>query len=98
MMSKLCLNEDDIYISYFLSFQILMLTFTNFSIEQHSNCNYDYLQIHDGPTASQHRIGTMLPNGGTINGTSHQLYLWFHSDESVAHNGFRVNWRSVVPG
>ena len=79
-----------------------MLTFTQFNIEQHSNCNFDYLQIHDGPTASQHRIGkycgTTLPNGGTINTTTHEAYLWFHSDDSIARDGFTVTWRSVIPG
>ncbi|XP_071156308.1 cubilin-like isoform X2 [Mytilus edulis] len=81
--------------------KILMLTFTQFNIEQHSNCNFDYLQIHDGPTASQHRIGkycgTTLPNGGTINTTTHEAYLWFHSDDSIARDGFTVTWRSVIP-
>ena len=78
------------------------MTFTQFNVEQHQQCNFDYLQIHDGPSASHHRIGkycgTTLPNGGTINSTTHEMYMWFHSDDSIAHDGFTLTWRSALPG
>ena len=71
-------------------------------MEQHQQCHFDYLQIHDGPSASHHRIGkycgTTLPNGGTVNSTTHKMYLWFHSDDSIAHDGFSLTWRSALPG
>ncbi|PVD35988.1 hypothetical protein C0Q70_02958 [Pomacea canaliculata] len=81
--------------------KILMITFRRFSLEFHPECNFDFLQIHDGPTASAHTIGTYcgnsLPNGGSINSTHNQLYFWFKSDASVASDGFDILWTSADP-
>ncbi|XP_055957051.1 cubilin-like [Patella vulgata] len=81
--------------------KVLTLTFTRFDLEAHQSCSYDYLQIHDGGSASTHMIGkycgTALPNGGSLNSTHNQLYLWFYSDASVAGNGFTVSWTSGDP-
>ncbi|XP_048237900.1 cubilin-like isoform X1 [Haliotis rufescens] len=81
--------------------KILTLTFTSFNLESHSTCNYDYLQIHDGPTASSHMLGkwcgTNPPGGGTLNTTSNQVYLWFYSDASISGDGFAVSWTTNDP-
>ncbi|XP_070174131.1 cubilin-like [Littorina saxatilis] len=81
--------------------KILMVTFPRFSVEAHPQCNFDFLQIHDGPSASSHMIGkycgNQAPNGGTINSTHNQLYFWFKSDASVASSGFTVSWTSADP-
>ncbi|KAL3836256.1 hypothetical protein ACJMK2_021695 [Sinanodonta woodiana] len=82
--------------------KILMINFTRFNIEAHRDCSYDFLQIHDGPTASSYMIGkycgsTPPNNGQPINSTHHQLYLWFKSDATVASDGFQVQWRSALP-
>jgi len=78
-----------------------MLTFTRFNIEMHGSCEFDYLQINDGPSAASHTIGrycgTTLPNGGSINSTNNLLYFWFRSDASVTANGFAVSWTSALP-
>jgi cubilin len=71
-------------------------------MENHTQCNYDFLQIFDGPSASYPKIGKFcgmaLPKGGTINSTTHEMFLSFHSDASVAHDGFTLIWRSALPG
>lgn len=65
------------------------------------NCNFDFLQIHDGPSASSHMIGkycgSRAPNGGSLNTTSFEVYLWFRSDASVSSDGFEVVWSSSLP-
>ncbi|KAJ8337763.1 hypothetical protein SKAU_G00367290 [Synaphobranchus kaupii] len=38
--------------------KIVRITFPHFELESSSNCNYDFLQIHDGESASSHLIGT----------------------------------------
>jgi len=85
-----------------LHLQIIILEFTRFDVEQHSNCGWDFLQIFDGPSASHPNIGkfcgTTLPNGGTIIGTTHEMFLSFHSDGIVAGKGFTLTWRSALPG
>ncbi|XP_061178089.1 cubilin-like [Saccostrea echinata] len=79
--------------------KIISVTFTTFSIEQHPNCDYDYLQIHDGPSATAYKIGTYC--GSTpparVNTTQHQMYIWFYSDQSVSSDGFSLNWISADP-
>ena len=42
--------------------------------------------------------GRDLPNGGKINSTHNQVYMWFHSDHSVNGDGFRLTWTSADPG
>ncbi|KAL5010260.1 hypothetical protein ScPMuIL_012565 [Solemya velum] len=81
--------------------KIIRLHFDRFALEQHTNCNYDYFEIHDGPSASSHMIGkycgNSLPNGGVINSTRHQLYLWFYSDAYGGGEGFALHWTSALP-
>ncbi|CAH1775425.1 unnamed protein product [Owenia fusiformis] len=82
--------------------KIIMVSFNSFNIEYHANCDYDFLQINDGPSASSHPIGkfcgTQSPiNGQGFNSTHNQLYFWFRSDASVASDGFEVSWTSANP-
>lgn len=80
--------------------KIISVTFTSFSVENHPNCDYDYLQVHDGPSATAHKIGTYcgytLPP--PINTTQHKMYIWFYSDQSISSDGFSLNWISADPG
>lgn len=59
-------------------------------------------QIHDGRSSSSFMIGRYcgnnLPRGGNIISTHNQLYLWFRSDNSTAHDGFELSWESIDPG
>lgn len=81
--------------------QILMISFAEFKLEEHHQCIYDFLQIHDGPSAGSHQIGRYCgedaPQGGHFNSTHNQLYFWFRSDSSRAHDGFVINWHSALP-
>ena len=82
---------------------MLIVTFPTFNVEYHENCNYDFVQVNDGPTAASHPIGrycgSSTPNNGQpINTTDNQIYFWFKSDQNVADDGFSVQWRSAMPG
>lgn len=59
-------------------------------------------QIHDGRSSSSYMIGRFcgksLPKNGNIISTHNQLYLWFRSDNSTAHEGFELSWESIDPG
>ncbi|BFZ22426.1 hypothetical protein BsWGS_25465 [Bradybaena similaris] len=78
--------------------KVLTVTFPMFALEAHPECNFDFLQIHDGATDSSRMIGkycgTDSPNGGSINSTRNQLYFWFESDSSEANHGFEAHWTS----
>jgi len=87
--------------SSLLWLQVLILSFTSFKLEQHADCSYDFLQIHDGPSASDHMIGrycgSTLPNNGHINTTQNQVYLWFKSDASNNGDGFSLVYNAAEP-
>uniref|UniRef100_A0A182M8Q1 Cubilin n=1 Tax=Anopheles culicifacies TaxID=139723 RepID=A0A182M8Q1_9DIPT len=84
--------------------QVLDITFTQFNLENpvdSGECKYDWLQIHDGRTSAAQIIGRFcgneLPRGGNFQSTHNMLYLWFRSDNSTAHEGFELQWKSVNP-
>lgn len=83
---------------------MIIATFAAFQLEAHPECNYDFLQIHDGLTASSHMLGKYcggresIPNNGVINSTHNALYLWFKSDDSNTGDGFTIHWTSAQPG
>ncbi|XP_014605735.1 PREDICTED: cubilin-like [Polistes canadensis] len=84
------------------STQVLNVTFTSFNLENSVDCKFDFLQIHDGRNAGSHMIGRFcgntLPNkNGNIISSHNSLYFWFHSDSSVAHDGFVLHWNTIQP-
>jgi hypothetical protein len=88
----------------------LNLTFSHFELEQHhpryTNCSYDYLAISTADGTGGVLTNTSATSGGirycgnnlpTVFSTSASLVrLEFVSDNSVAQNGFRLEW--VVTG
>lgn len=72
---------------------LIKLDFRNvFNIELSPDCEFDYLEVHDG----QHGFATEL---GRFCGTdfppiiySSDRYLWlrFHSDENIEYEGFQA--------
>ncbi|KAJ8276925.1 hypothetical protein GJAV_G00069430 [Gymnothorax javanicus] len=79
--------------------KIIRITFPHFSLESSANCNYDFLQIHDGENAGSHIIGrycgTNVPP--ELFSSHNSLFFWFRSDMSVAGDGFTVAWQSQLP-
>ncbi|XP_041372182.1 cubilin-like [Gigantopelta aegis] len=81
--------------------KIINVRFPTFDIESHIRCNFDFLQINDGPTATSYAIGRYcggnIPPAVGINSTHNQIYLWFFSDTSVSGRGFVAEWTSADP-
>lgn len=80
--------------------QILRITFPFFDLESSTNCNFDFLQIHDGDTASAFIIGTYCGqnNPQELYSSHNSLYFWFRSDHTLNAGGFTVAWQSQDPG
>ncbi|XP_018518176.1 cubilin-like, partial [Lates calcarifer] len=70
--------------------KILRITFPFFHLENSANCNYDFLQIHDGDSASAYMIGKYCGqnNPPELYSSHNSLYFWFRSDHSVNSDGF----------
>uniref|UniRef100_A0A673MIH9 CUB domain-containing protein n=1 Tax=Sinocyclocheilus rhinocerous TaxID=307959 RepID=A0A673MIH9_9TELE len=78
----------------------ISLFFTSFDVENHPSCNYDYLEVRNGSTATSPLLGkhcgSTLPN--PVFPGSNQLFLYFKSDFTIARNGFEITWTSSPQG
>ena len=83
----------------FASDEIVRITFEAFDVEEHDDCIYDYLEIHDGDGTSSPSIGSKLcgtgPLGNTLHSTGNVMTLHFHSDYSGAETGFKALVRVI---
>ncbi|XP_050407117.2 cubilin, partial [Patella vulgata] len=69
-------------------------SFSHFDLEGSATCSYDYLQLFDGNRPTSNSIGrycgNTIPPSISTNGSSLSLNLV--TDQSVAGNGFRLEW------
>ena len=76
------------------------LTFTNFDVEAHSSCSYDYVELRQGSNANSTLInrycGANLPPTTTSFGNS--LYVKFVTDSSTDGTGFRAQYTTATAG
>ncbi|GFG35967.1 hypothetical protein Cfor_02931, partial [Coptotermes formosanus] len=77
--------------------KVLQLNFTKFDVEHSPNCEFDFLQIHDGRSAGAHMLGRYCNSIPNITSTHNKIYLWFRTDHSNARNGFALTWNSTDP-
>ena len=65
-----------------------------YEIENHSSCNYDYIEVRDGPTIESNLIGNTRLCGrnvpAPIQSTGNTMTLIFHTDNSVTKTGFKI--------
>ncbi|XP_066539114.1 cubilin [Hoplias malabaricus] len=79
--------------------KILRITFPFFDLEHSSTCSFDFLQIHDGESASAYMLGKYCGTSAPAElfSSHNSLYFWFRSDHIVSRGGFTVSWTSQVP-
>lgn len=74
----------------------IKVDFTEFELEDFTNCGYDYLRIFNGPNILSGAIGTYCgvnsPGSITSSHSSGALTFKFHSDEGVSALG----WKAIV--
>ena len=70
--------------------QVMVLDFTSWDLESHSNCNYDYLRIYDGANTAAPLIGKFCKNspGESVMASGQSLHFVFHSDGSETESGW----------
>lgn len=70
------------------------VAFESFSVENHSNCNYDWLKIFDGSNTSSSLLGTYCGTNspGVVSSTGETLTFQWHSDGSVRKAG----WKALI--
>ncbi|MBU0763442.1 MAG: hypothetical protein KJ607_01265, partial [Bacteroidetes bacterium] len=78
----------------------VILDFVSFDIEAGSGavCDYDYLEIFDGPSVSSTNLGKFCNttgSPGTITSSGNALTLSFHSDGATVNNGYMAIWTCI---
>lgn len=77
------------------------LSFPTFDVEDGPgiSCDYDYLEIYDGPSIFAPLIGRYcndnLPSDLTSSGPA--ITILFHSDGGVEEAGFKIDWECNLP-
>ncbi|XP_070175366.1 fibrillin-3-like [Littorina saxatilis] len=84
---------DCVYIIKVPSGHNISLTFTAFHVEQ----GYDFVEINDGGIVGSLSLGHFdeMPTPHTLNASSNQMWIYFHTDTSVTKTGFSADYTSV---
>ena len=77
---------------------LVQLSFTALELEDHSTCNYDFVEVQNGfgnisPLIGKY-CGSTQPPSLTTDGRS--IYVKFKSDSSVTFKGFSATFNAVV--
>ncbi len=76
------------------------LSFSVFNIEagSGSTCDYDWIEIYDGPNTSSPLIGrycNTTGSPGNITTSGGDVTIVMHSDQSVVYDGFEMTWQCI---
>ncbi|XP_053384013.1 cubilin-like isoform X1 [Mercenaria mercenaria] len=78
--------------------RVIQLKFQMFDLQAHSTCNYDYLDIYDGPSLASPLIGRYCGDAipsEQIRSTSNTMTINFITDSSVTRAGFRAAYNTT---
>ncbi|XP_060104406.1 cubilin [Heteronotia binoei] len=85
-------NTDCFWLIQVESGHHVLLNFTDFELESHRSCSYDYVAVFDGSNNGapllQKVCGGQRPS--PIASTLNTMFVRFRSDNSVHHRGFRA--------
>ncbi|GFT29649.1 dorsal-ventral patterning tolloid-like protein 1, partial [Nephila pilipes] len=78
----------------------ISLNITNFQLEEHQNCRYDYLEIRNGEYETSPLVGKYCGTNILPRITSHSnvLRLEFKTDNSMSGQGFEIYFDSSATG
>ncbi len=78
----------------------ILIYFTTFDLEDHSQCSFDSVNIFDGQNSNasllSKRCGSSLPQ--PVNSSGRYIYMQFTSDGSVTKKGFVAHYRTLSSG
>uniref|UniRef100_A0A672RHK4 CUB domain-containing protein n=1 Tax=Sinocyclocheilus grahami TaxID=75366 RepID=A0A672RHK4_SINGR len=72
----------------------IILTFTYFEMEEHSQCTWDSVTVFNGASPGSPVIGQYCGHNspGTIQSGSNKLVVLFLDDHTVSRGGFTATW------
>ncbi|CAG5115142.1 unnamed protein product, partial [Candidula unifasciata] len=90
---KITVKKEFIVVLEFESFQV-GLQFYLSNLQNHINCEYDYVAVYDGPTEASPLLGKYCGDRKpeTIKSCDNTLYVKFVSDQSGQKAGFSATF------
>uniref|UniRef100_A0A671NKD0 CUB domain-containing protein n=1 Tax=Sinocyclocheilus anshuiensis TaxID=1608454 RepID=A0A671NKD0_9TELE len=78
----------------------IILTFTYFEMEEHSQCTWDSVTVFNGASPGSPVIGQYCGHNspGTIQSGSNKLVVLFLADHTVSRGGFTATWSTDSSG
>jgi cubilin len=76
-----------------------MVNFTDFDVEPHRNCTYDYVAVYDGPNTTYPQLGqycgSNIPQDNPFKATSNEVTVRLVTDGSLSGRGFAASYSAV---
>ena len=71
-----------------------MLSWTSFALEVQSSCDYDYVEVFDGPDSSSTSLGRYCGHSlpPSVKPSSNEIIIRKVSDFSITDDGFMFNY------
>lgn len=72
----------------------IKLAFTDFDVEMHQDCAYDFISLHDGENSEARLLGKYCGSKPphTITSSSNTAFMMFKTDTSVQRKGFKAHY------
>jgi len=80
--------------------QRIQLTFTDFDLEDHAQCSWDYVEVKDGNVPTDTPLGKFCGKARTnvVESTGNYLYVKMKTDNVNGGAGFRATVSSIRNG
>ncbi|XP_069468211.1 deleted in malignant brain tumors 1 protein-like [Ambystoma mexicanum] len=76
----------------------IQLNLPRLQLETGNNCNYDYIEVYDGPLYTSPLLGRFCRNPPyTFTSSSNSMTVLLSTDVSVTASGFRAYYSSIAP-
>ena len=74
----------------------IKIVFMSFSVEYHSTCGYDYVEVRNGGTSDSQLVGKYcgVNHPEPFTSSSYQLYIKLSTDHLVTYPGFVVSYQT----
>ncbi|MBI4645611.1 MAG: PKD domain-containing protein, partial [Bacteroidia bacterium] len=93
-------NENATFTICPLGASYITVEFMSFDVEPGSpGCNYDYVEVHDGPSIASPSLGKFCNNNipsAPISSSGGSITIHFYSDVEVVLDGFQMNWSCTM--
>ena len=77
----------------------VILTFDEFHLEDHRQCNYDYVELYEVISNNKTTIAKICSRHGlhrSYNSSGSRMYVKFHSDSSNRYKGYKASYKQGV--